>query len=136
MAYPSPVPIGLHAEHILNADGIESVVLVEAIDRFPDNPPEMTVVTFDPEFDEVGQRWFVDVHVETGDTYFPLCAWRSCATSGPRSPEKAASHTNTSRLPRSCSPRQCRCSRHAGCTSSPTAPVTSAPRATLPRHAS
>ena len=72
MAYPSPVPIGLHAEHILNAGGAESVVLAEAVDRFPDNPPEMTAVTFDPQFDEVGQRWYVDVHVDTGDTYFPL----------------------------------------------------------------
>jgi hypothetical protein len=72
MAYPSPVPIGLHAEHILNADGIEDAILQEVADRFPVDPGAMTVLTFDPEFDEDGQRWYVDVHVDIGDTYFPM----------------------------------------------------------------
>jgi len=72
MAYPSPVPIGLHAEHILNADGGEEAVLQEVADRFPGDTGELTVLTFDPDFDEASQRWYVDVHVDIGETYFPM----------------------------------------------------------------
>lgn len=72
-AYPSPTTtIGLRAEHVLDAVMVESVEVQEMVGLLPEESRELLVASLDPKFDAEQQRWYVDVHIDATDVYFPF----------------------------------------------------------------
>ncbi len=62
--------ITMAPERVLNAAGTEQTQLKETAGSLPDL--NATVLTFDPEFDQDRQCWYVDAHLDIGETYMPL----------------------------------------------------------------
>lgn len=53
--------------------GRTNVQLPQFLERFPgETMPDINVFTFDPHFDEAGQRWFFDIRVNVPDSYLPM----------------------------------------------------------------
>jgi hypothetical protein len=75
LAHVSTLAPGLHVHHLENAvpGEIGTTTVPESEALFPGQlPPGISVVPFEPRFDEGTQRWYVDVHINVPDTYFPM----------------------------------------------------------------